>query len=112
MVSHRLNLRLPINLHINERPSSERPSSRTDKLVEASFSSEAPIECSTPKLSASSSTKTLTSVNKLKDLLQKTSDKLKGIQTKPERLQLTETNEKASEILRLKREVRILEMEK
>jgi hypothetical protein len=112
MASHRLNLRLPINLHINERPSSERPSSRTDKLVEASFSSEVQPECSTPKLSVCSSSKTLTSVTKLKDLLQKTSDKLKGIQSKPERLPSNEVPEKSSEILRLKREVRILEMEK
>ena len=104
---------MPKNLHFSDRPNSERPSSRTDKLVEASFSSDNP-ESLTPKLGSSSSTKTLSSVSKLKDLLQKTSDKLKGIQSKsdPIKFSTPEQTEKSSELLKLRREVRILEMEK
>ena len=112
MASHRLNLRLPVNLHVQQRPSSERPSSRTDKLVEASFSSEAPIDCLTPKRSGSSSTKNSSSVSVLKDLLQKTSNKLKGFQCKPEKVQFNDSSEKPTEVLKLRREVKILEMEK
>lgn len=114
MSSPRLNLRLPKSFNFNDRANSERPSSRTDKLVEESFSSEIPPETSTPKLTSSASSKTLTSVSKLKDLLQKTSEKLKGIQRKsaPDKQITPEHSEKNSELLKLRREVRILEMEK
>ena len=105
---------MPQNLHFTDRPNSERPSSRTDQLVEASFSSDNPAESLTPKLGSSASTKTISSVGRLKDLLQKTSDKLKGIQSKsdPIKFSTPEQTEKSSELLKLRREVRILEMEK
>lgn len=131
MSGRRLNLCLPNSLrYSSEKPSSERPSSRTDKLVDASFSSDIPQEGNEPKLIASSSYKTLTSVGKLKDLMQKTSEKLKsisrrtsqtpGIPLLPNNLNKNDSYrtsqldnpDKSSELLKLRREIRILEMEK
>lgn len=131
MESRRLNLWLPLSSrNSSERPSSERPSSRTDKLVEASFSSDIPHEGESPKVVSSNSFKTLTSVGKLKDMMQKTSEKLKILsrrsshnsntpslpnnQNKSDSFNISQldTNEKTSELLKLRREVRLLEMEK
>ena len=110
MEDRKLNLRLPLTQNI--RTSSERPSSRTDKLVD-SFSSEAPKGLATPRLSASSSNRDLPSVGKLKELLQKTSNRLKGLQSKGDLSRNDQREHKdLDEISRLRREVRILELEK
>ncbi|OMJ66206.1 hypothetical protein SteCoe_37038 [Stentor coeruleus] len=131
MSGRRLNLCLPNSSQYSlEKSSLERPSSRTDKLVDASFSSDIPQEGNEPKLIASSSYKTLKSVGKLKDLMQKTSEKLKSISRRTSqtpgipllpnnqnkndsyRTSQLDSPDKASELLKLRREVRILEMEK
>ena len=90
MSGRKLNLRLPFTVERtnSERPSSERPSSRTDKLVESSFTSDNFQGSDSPRLLTSASYKSLTSVNKLKDILQKTSTKLKILQNKA--FQITE----------------------
>ncbi|OMJ92474.1 hypothetical protein SteCoe_4819 [Stentor coeruleus] len=131
MSSRRLYLDLPLaSKYLSERPSLERPSSRTDKLVERSFSSDVPQEGNTPKQVTSSAFKTLSSVGKLKDIMQKTSEKLKSISNRPShtprltslsnnqsknesyRISQFENQEKSSELTKLRREIRILEMEK
>ncbi|OMJ81276.1 hypothetical protein SteCoe_18268 [Stentor coeruleus] len=131
MENHRLNLQLPLSSKkLTERLYSERPTTRTANLNEGSFSCEVPREGSSPKMTSSSSFKTLTSVGKLKEIMQKTSQKLKNIsknapenyskssikinQTKNEssRLSQYENTEKHTEITKLRREICILEMEK
>ena len=110
MEGRKINLRVPLAQSI--RPKSERPSSRTNKLVD-SFSSEVPHVTVTPRVSTSSSHRDLPSVGKLKELLQKTSNKLKRLQSKgdPSNNEQREHKELA-EISKLRREVRILELEK
>ena len=111
MAERKLNLRLPIT---KERPSSERPSSRTDKLVEDSFIYDIPNNKESSRLVTSSSYTSLSSVSKIKDILEKTSSKLKSIQNKKKSatIKQNESSEKNIEIAKLKREIKILEMEK
>lgn len=131
MESHRLNLKLPLSSkNLIERPHSERPATRTDNLNEGSFSCEVPREGSSPKMVSSNSYKALSSVGKLKEIMQKTSQKLKSIskkssesfskssiksnQTKNEssRISQYENPERHTELIKLRREICILEMEK
>lgn len=103
------------NLHLpyafKERPKSERPSSRTDRFVENYFTCDTVPEAL--PFPSTSSYKALPSTGKLKALLSKTSDKLKGLQGKTDSLNSSHQDfvDKA-ELARLRREVKILEMEK
>jgi hypothetical protein len=115
MESKKINLRLPLNARvILERPNTDRAASRTSHLADSSFSSDVPQEGGSPRIVSSSSYKTLSAVGKLKDMLQKTSDKLRVISNRSStpKLPHNDPGEKTNELGRLKREIKILEMEK
>jgi hypothetical protein len=112
MAERKLNLRLPsFTSESFEKSQLGRPSSRTDQLVDSSFGLEVQKRESTPKSSTLGSCKFVPANSSLKELLKKTTDKLKGLENR-EYGTSPNSNEKNNEILRLKREVRILEMEK
>ncbi|OMJ85652.1 hypothetical protein SteCoe_13004 [Stentor coeruleus] len=90
--------------------SAERSSSRADQLVESSFSSElSPIRDSSQPRSLNS-LKALPSIEKLREVLAKTSEKLSVYAPKPS--VSTENTLKSKEIAGLKKKIRKLESEK
>ena len=98
--------RLKLNLsHIDGKSNSNRPSSRTDQLVEASFSSDiSPIIDTQPR--ASSSLNTMPSISKLREILAKTSEKLSVYTGKQDSSSIY------NDINELKQKIRNLESEK
>jgi hypothetical protein len=114
MQQRRVRLNLPINTRVFlEKTTSERGSSRIGNHSNTSFCSDIPQESSTPRLVTSSSYKTLSSVGKLKEMLQNTTDKLKGISGRSNTPQLPPLHfTERTDIAKLRREARILEMEK
>lgn len=113
MSGRRLQLNLPnIEAKSPKYLSAERPSSRTDQLVESSFSSElSPIrDLSQPR--SLNSLKSMPSIEKLREVLAKTSEKLSVYAPKPEPSASTESILKSKEIAGLKKQIRKLESEK
>ena len=89
----------------------ERPSSRTDQLVEASFSSDLSPLHEMP--TNSNSLKSMPSVNKLREILAQTSEKLNNY-TEKHGISNTyaEITEKNKEITELRKKLQDLETEK
>ena len=112
MSGRRLKINLP-GLEKKSDSSIERPSSRTDQLVEASFSSDLSPLIGRPQHKSSNSLVTMPSISKLKEVLARTSEKLKGYTGKPDSLSaFNDSPCKIKEIAELKQRIKDLEAEK
>ena len=113
MSGRRLKLNLPAYESKNSLSSNiDRPSSRTDQLVEASFSTDLSPIYQNPAFNSDNVT-SLQSVSKLREILAKTSEKLNVYTKKPENSSnYVEIIQKDKEISDLKRKIRKLELEK
>ena len=93
--------------------SQERPSSRTDQLVEASFSSDLSPITTNPQIKSSNSLTTMPSISKLKEFLARTSEKLSVYTGKQESSSnYMDISDKIRVISELKQKIRCLEAEK
>ena len=91
----------------------ERPSSRTDQLVEASFSSDMSPNREISPSKPSNAFSEMPSISKLKEVLAKTSEKLSVYTGKHEISSFyPDISEKTREISELKQRIRVLETEK
>ena len=93
--------------------SQERPSSRTDQIVEASFSSDLSPITTNPQIKSANSLTTMPSISKLKEVLARTSEKLSVYTGKQEASSNNmDISDKVREISELKQKIRRLEAEK